>query len=579
MTLYPDIANHDLLERIPLTARTVLDVGCGTGALGAAYRRRNPRARLLGIERSPDAAMIAADRLDSVAAVDVQADPLPFDLPSRLDCITYGDVLEHLADPWPVLARQAEALSRDGTIVICVPNVEHWSFAARLLAGTWDYEETGLFDATHLRWFSLRSMRRGLERLGLALCDVAPRVFEPDRASAFGAALTPSLQRLGIDPKDYAARSAPLQYVWRARREAPARMFVAGTMLAPVGGVSHVRVVYPLKALATDASVRTQVVAPTDLPAEAAADEARIFVLHRPVLSGAQGVAALQHLLRSGWLVVTEFDDHPDFFPALREPDQFAFAGVHAVQTSTPALAEILRARNPEVAVFPNAVECLPEPRNFRTRGQLTLFFGALNRERDWAPLMPALNAVAAAVGERLHFTVVHDRGFFDALETPHKQFTPMCEHEAYMRLLGESEISFMPLSDTPFNRAKSDLKFIEAAACRVAPLAGEIVYAASIEDGRTGLLFRDAELLRDRLLRLVAMPELARAIAEAARAEIAANRMLAYQVAPRLAWYRSLWSRREELNLALAARIAGTPLATALGGSPAHAREPAGVG
>ena len=47
-----------------------------------------------------------------------------------------------------------------------------------------------------------------------------------------------------------------------------------------------------------------------------------------------------------------------------------------------------------------------------------------------------------------------------------------------------------MPLADTPFNRAKSDLKFIEAGACRVAALASHIVYANSVEDGRTGLLF-----------------------------------------------------------------------------------------
>ena len=75
--------------------------------------------------------------------------------------------------------------------------------------------------------------------------------------------------------------------------------------------------------------------------------------------------------------------------------------------------------------------------------------------------------------------------------ETPHKRFTPTCDYDTYMALLGQCEISFMPLGDTPFNRAKSDLKFIEAGACRVAALASHIVYADSIEDGRTGLLFR----------------------------------------------------------------------------------------
>ena len=89
-----------------------------------------------------------------------------------------------------------------------------------------------------------------------------------------------------------------------------------------------------------------------------------------------------------------------------------------------------------------------------------------------------------------------------------------------------------MPLSDTPFNRAKSDLKFIEAAACRVASLASSVVYGDSIEDGRTGLLFRDPAEFHVRLLRLVALPELARDIGDAGRRHVAEHRMLAYQVA-----------------------------------------------
>ena len=186
----------------------------------------------------------------------------------------------------------------------------------------------------------------------------------------------------------------------------------------------------------------------------------------------------------------------------------------------------------------------------------MTLFFGALNREADWEKLMPALNAVAGVVGDRLRFQVVHDRAFFDALESPHKRFTATCDHDTYMDLLGQSEIAFMPLSDTPFNRAKSDLKFVEAGACGVASLASPIVYADSIEDGCTGLLFADAEQLRERLLRLLSMADLARALGEAAREYVTEHRMLAYQVASRIAWYRSLWDRRAELTNALRERI-----------------------
>ncbi|MGH7041075.1 MAG: methyltransferase domain-containing protein [Acetobacteraceae bacterium] len=559
-----DPVNPDLLDRIPLAARTILDVGCGTGALLAAYRARNPRARLLGIERDPARADIAAGRLDDVAAMDVESDPLPFDSDTSLDCVIYGDVLAHLADPLAVLRAHAAALGPNGTVLVCVANLEHWSFAARLLAGTWDYEPQGLLDAGHLRWFTLDSMRKLLTEAGLTPCEVAPRVFDPAQASAFARALAPGLRALGIDPQDYARRAAPLQFVWRARRQPRERLAIAATMLAPVGGVSHLRVIHPLAALATDPSVTTRILSLSELaPADPATPH--VCVLHRPVLAGAEGRALLRRLHAAGWLLVTEFDDHPDFFPSMQNAEQLSFTGVHAVQTSSPALAALLRARNPETVLFPNMIRTLPEPRNFLAPDRLTLFFGALNRERDWEPLMGALNAVAAMAGERLAFQVVHDQAFFGSLQTTHKAFTPTCDYDTYLRLLGDSEIALLPLGDTPFNRAKSDLKFIEAGACRVAALASPVVYADAIDDGRTGLLFTDADSLRARLLHLIAMPELARALGEAARAYVAQERMLAYQVAPRNAWYRSLWTRREELTAALHARVPGLLDATGL--------------
>lgn len=548
--------NPDLLSRIPLTARVVVEIGCGDGALAAAHRLVNPEVRWYGVDGDAAAIAEAEGWMDGAACIDIDTAPLPFDLPDGIDCLVYGDALQRLRDPKSVLQRHVAQLDDDGMVLICVPNLEHWSFAERLLRGTWAYEPSGLLDRTHLRWFTVDTMRQDLLELGLVPCDVHPRIFAPDAARRFTAAIAPALAALGIDQEQYLQRALPLQYVWRARKTPRQRLIVGGNMLDPVGGVSHVRVVHPLAALGTDPSVTTQVMSAIE-ETPPGDTTPRIFVLHRPALSGERGVGVLQALISNNWLVVTEFDDHPDHFPALRDGAHLTFRGVHAVQTSTPTLAAVLRQRNPEVAVFPNALTSLPEPRNFADFGRLTLFFGALNREPDWQPLMPVLNEVARGAGERLRFEVVHDRLFFDALETPHKRFTPTCDYETYMALLGGSEISLMPLGDTTFNRSKSDLKFIEAGGCRVVSLASPIVYADSIVDGETGLLFRDADELRGHLLRLLALPERALAIGEAARRYVAGNRMMAYQVADRIAWYRSLWARREELSAALGRRLA----------------------
>lgn len=548
----------DLLQRIPLSAMTVLDVGCGQGELGAAFKRYSPAARVMGIERDPELAVIAAIHLDDVAVMDPEAGDPPFGVPEGYDCIIYSSSLAHMRDPFATIRRHAELLHPDGVMLMCVPNVEHWSFAERLLRGTFDYEPAGLFDRGHLRWFSLESMRKGLLEAGMFLCDASPRIFDAEAARRFTTALAPGLAALGIDPQAYVRRAAALQYVWRVRKKERERISLAGTMLPPVGGVSHVRVVEPFQAMATDPMVSVNLTNEVDL-SKPHDGTPHIFVLHRPSLAGQQGRDLLRVLSDAGWLVVTEFDDHPDFFSGMQDDAQLTFRGVHAIQTSTPALAEVLRGRNPEIAIFPNAVSLLPEVRNFAQPRALTMFFGALNREQDWRDYLPIVNDVADMAGDRLRFEVVHDDTFFNALSSPHKHFTPTCDYPTYNEILGRCEISFMPLADNGFNRAKSDLKFIEAASHRVVSLASNVVYGDSIVDGQTGFLFRDPQELRSRLMRLIVMPELARTIGDRARDYVARERMLAYQVKPRLDWYRSLWARREQLNAALSARMGAT--------------------
>ena len=552
---YPDYANPELLDKIPLNARTVLDVGCAQGALGAAYLRRNPNCRMLGIDVDEEAVALARQRLSEAVCADVELTPMPFEVPEGIDCIIYGDVLEHLVDPWALLAEHVKHLSPQGTVLVCMPNVEHWSFAAKLLTGTFDYEEQGLFDKTHLRWFTPRTMGKLLTSAGLALADIAPRPINTQQAEQFVQALAPGLKAIGVEPQEFLNRAAPLQFLWRARKVQLGNIEVTATMLAPQGGVSDVRVVEPMRALGSDSRMVAKV-SPEEA-IEPAAEIPRIAIIHRPLLNGAAGKQRIRRLLDKGYLVVTEFDDHPVFMEerGLDVHQMLTFRGVHAVQTSTVPLAEVLVADNPEVAVFPNGVFELPAVHNFADPEQMTFFFGALNRQADWAEYMPVLNEVARAVGPRLRFQVLFDNAFFNALETPHKSFEPLADYTTYKKLLCQSEISFMPLSDSVFNRAKSDLKFIEAGAARVAALANPTVYGSVIEDGKTGLIFRNPAELRSSLLRLLAYPEATKRVAQAARDYVASKRMLAYQVDARIKWYHSLWARRDELNEALKAR------------------------
>ena len=77
----------------------------------------------------------------------------------------------------------------------------------------------GLFDRTHLRWFTRGAMQEAIQAAGLTPVELVPRIFDRDRAVAFARAMAPSLQAMGLDPNDWLKRSQPLQYVWRALKQ------------------------------------------------------------------------------------------------------------------------------------------------------------------------------------------------------------------------------------------------------------------------------------------------------------------------------------------------------------------------
>jgi SAM-dependent methyltransferase len=547
-------ANRDLLSRIPLDASLVMDVGAGAGGLGAAYRRRNPAARLVAIE--PDAALAAeaARHYDEVHRLDIEATPPPIQ-PGTLDALVMGDVLEHLRDPWAVLKRDAALLAPDGVLLACIPNVEHWSFTARLLSGQWRYDETGLFDRTHLRWFTRDGMKQALEGAGLIPLEAAPRIFQPERAEAFAKQMEPALRALGVDPADWLRRSAPLQYVWRAVRAAPKPMVVVARTLRPVGGVNDVRVLEPFAAIATRPGIVTRAGMDATLPKLDPAIP-RILILQRRLLDNPEAPAYLRALRATGAVLVQEFDDDPAHWPSIAASGSLAFRGVHAVQTSTEPLAALLRELNPEVAIFPNALTALPEPANFADPARLTLFFGAINREADVAPFIPALNQALREAAGRLAIAVLHDRRTFEALDTPHKSFAPLANYADYRAAMGRCELAFLPLADTRFNRMKSDLKAVEAGGHRLCCLASPTVYEGSIRHGETGLIVRSPDELLQSLRALLADPARARGMADAAHEWVKRERLHAHQVASRIAWYHGLWDRRAELDAALLQRV-----------------------
>ncbi len=174
-------ARPEILEHVPLTARRVLDLGCATGATGKALKERQA-THVTGIEIEPEYAREAEGNLDRVIVGDVSQPPK---ILGTYDTLIAADVLEHLVDPWTALRHYAHLLEPGATAVISLPNVAHWSTYASLASGTWPRKPEGIFDATHLRWFTLKDARALLQQAGLQPQRVVKRRWLLHRGSRF----------------------------------------------------------------------------------------------------------------------------------------------------------------------------------------------------------------------------------------------------------------------------------------------------------------------------------------------------------------------------------------------------------
>lgn len=164
-------STHARVVRLVGTDRRVLELGPAAGHMTRVLRDRG--CSVVGIEVDPEMADLAAEFSERVIVGNL--DQLDFDAElgsDRFDVIIAADVLEHLADPLSALRRLRSFLAPDGYFVISLPNVAHGSVRLALLQGHFNYQDVGLLDTTHLRFFTRESIGRLMDDADLAIAEV-----------------------------------------------------------------------------------------------------------------------------------------------------------------------------------------------------------------------------------------------------------------------------------------------------------------------------------------------------------------------------------------------------------------------
>ena len=210
--------NLALLGLVPPGLARVVEVGCSSGALAVAFLGSNPGCEYIGIEVEPEYAAAAEEHCTEVVVADIEKmDDHAFEILFPTDCWIFGDVLEHLYDPWRVLRRIRASMPQSGSVVACIPNAQHWSFQARLNAGRLRYEDAGLFDRTHIRWFTRATIVELFETSGYAIEEIGGVVYDDPHARPEMAGVRAFAEATGGDAQAAERDAAPLQWLVRAR--------------------------------------------------------------------------------------------------------------------------------------------------------------------------------------------------------------------------------------------------------------------------------------------------------------------------------------------------------------------------
>ena len=211
-----NVYNADVLHLMRPDYGRVIEIGSSSGALAQAYRGINPHARYTGIEIDPDYA--EASKLHCTDVLIGNIEKFPPETLAELadgDCWIFADVLEHLYDPWKMLKNIRNGASGNVEVIACIPNAQNWALQACMNGGNFVYQDSGLLDRTHIRWFTRITIINLFEAAGFRIEAMTARHAQTPSPEVLGAVRSMA-QAVGNNPDLAEQDCLAFQYVLRA---------------------------------------------------------------------------------------------------------------------------------------------------------------------------------------------------------------------------------------------------------------------------------------------------------------------------------------------------------------------------
>jgi 2-polyprenyl-3-methyl-5-hydroxy-6-metoxy-1,4-benzoquinol methylase len=484
----------------------VLEAGCASGYFGNALREFGHD--VWGVETDIQAAAVAKESLDNVFLGTIEKFLKTKDRPSEFDFVTFGDVLEHIADPETILRQTRELLAPQGCVIASIPNVAHLAVRSMLLEGRFEYSKLGIMDETHLRFFTRDSILELFAHAGFTVERIAKTVLP---VSATGIPVHPASTAAATefcndDETDVfqfviLARPTRIDRPIEIPVNFPARTGKRILALPPVADSTlvDIRIRQPLREWSEQLGGHFRcgnLIMP--LPEDIA--WAEIIVLQRE--ANEPTLALIRQLQGCGKKIVFDIDDLlteiPDYLlsakttTAKRKILEETIATVDAVTVATEPLREAYRELNPNIFVVPNTSPAIaPTPEIATKDNRVALVVASSDTVRlDF--ITDCLRGVQASRGDQIRLIGIGPPGDYLAdqgLDIERNKNLSYQNFRLFLQGLPDA-IGLIPLDESRFNSCKSAIKFLDYAQTGVPAICSNVApYAQVVDDGVTGRL------------------------------------------------------------------------------------------
>jgi len=168
---YFEEVHYGIMKQVG-TGLKILDVGCGYGQNGEEMIKRGNT--VFGVDILPVAIEKAKTRLTYAAVADFsRQENIPEEIKrEKFDMVVFSDILEHVYDPMCLIRNAIPMMKENAILLVSVPNIANWLNRLQLFSGHWEYAVSGVMDRTHIRFFTLKSIKRFIKAAGFDVINV-----------------------------------------------------------------------------------------------------------------------------------------------------------------------------------------------------------------------------------------------------------------------------------------------------------------------------------------------------------------------------------------------------------------------